>query len=181
MVESPLPFDSDNRDWSQITIATDPDKAAPEAADPTIAHAAGHEVAAHEDRNHAHPIRLLVGIGQKAQKNVVDTDIVAEKDDRLENGQGGHQNEVGLLVEVPQNHHRAARQVNQKMTANHDEIRRAKRPKKISRRRRSPSEEEDRRNPITGKKIKLKVHKTSDDKNRDSNRSQLLQFLNSTF
>ncbi|KAI9284597.1 hypothetical protein BC943DRAFT_337903 [Umbelopsis sp. AD052] len=144
------------------------DKAAPEAADPTIAHAAGHEVAAHEDRNHAHPIRLLVGIGQKAQKNVVDTDIVAEKDDRLENGQGGHQNEVGLLVEVPQNHHRATRQVNQKK-------------KHSSRRRRSPSEEEDRRNPITGKKIKLKVHKTSDDKNRDSNRSQLLQFLNSTF
>ncbi|SAM09013.1 hypothetical protein [Absidia glauca] len=71
----------------------------------------------------------------------------------------------------------------------------SKSKKKKSKRRKSDSDDDDssdddgdhRRNPITGKKvdliltIKLKIHKTSDDKRRDENRSNLLDFLNSAF
>ncbi|KAF8148665.1 hypothetical protein B0H34DRAFT_736478 [Crassisporium funariophilum] len=41
--------------------------------------------------------------------------------------------------------------------------------------------EEDRRSVLTGKKIKLKVKKDKGDHQRDANREDLLQFLNSTF
>jgi hypothetical protein len=51
------------------TIATDPDKAAPEA-DHTTVHAVALEAAhaALENQNHALPILRLVGIGREAQK-----------------------------------------------------------------------------------------------------------------
>ncbi|KAJ3023977.1 Homocysteine synthase [Thoreauomyces humboldtii] len=45
----------------------------------------------------------------------------------------------------------------------------------------TPTEDEIRRSAITGKKIKLKVHKTSDDKAREMNRTQLLQHLNQMY
>ncbi|KAJ3476257.1 hypothetical protein NLI96_g11279 [Meripilus lineatus] len=40
---------------------------------------------------------------------------------------------------------------------------------------------EERRSVLTGKKIKLKVHKGADDIERDANRADLLQFLNSAY
>ncbi|KAF9788273.1 hypothetical protein BJ322DRAFT_1048047 [Thelephora terrestris] len=45
---------------------------------------------------------------------------------------------------------------------------------------RRESEKDVRRSILTGKKIKLKVHKDAADLERDSNREELLQFLNSS-
>ncbi|KAG8220633.1 hypothetical protein J3R82DRAFT_2898 [Butyriboletus roseoflavus] len=42
-------------------------------------------------------------------------------------------------------------------------------------------EKDEKRSVLTGKKIKLKVHKDSRDLEMDANRQDLLQFLNSTF
>ncbi|KAI8371435.1 uncharacterized protein BYT42DRAFT_616526 [Radiomyces spectabilis] len=53
--------------------------------------------------------------------------------------------------------------------------------KKHKKSRKHKHDSAERRSAITGKKIKLKIRKTSDDKERDQNRSNLLQFLNSAF
>ncbi|KAJ3178628.1 hypothetical protein HDU87_003451 [Geranomyces variabilis] len=50
--------------------------------------------------------------------------------------------------------------------------------KSSSRRESNRDEEEVRRSAITGKKLKMKVHKDSEDKAREINRNQLLQHLN---
>ena len=41
--------------------------------------------------------------------------------------------------------------------------------------------EQERRSVITGKKLKLKVKKTSADREREQNRQQLLHFLNAQY
>ncbi|KAL0094840.1 hypothetical protein J3Q64DRAFT_1694383 [Phycomyces blakesleeanus] len=54
--------------------------------------------------------------------------------------------------------------------------------KRKSKRRSSLSDDDSNpRSAITGKKLKLKIRKTADDKERDQNRSHLLDFLNSAF
>ncbi|TFK23724.1 hypothetical protein FA15DRAFT_757020 [Coprinopsis marcescibilis] len=58
-----------------------------------------------------------------------------------------------------------------------DRKRRRKRESKRDR----ESDREERRSVLTGKKIKLKVKKDRGDHERDANRQDLLQFLNSTF
>ncbi|KAH8549425.1 hypothetical protein BGW37DRAFT_541907 [Umbelopsis sp. PMI_123] len=180
----------------QITITADPDNILPKAA-PRAARAAAHLVVpvAHTNQDLIPPIRHLVGVVPEVQKNIVDTGLgvaAAEKGSLHENDQNDHQGAVDHLIKAYQNR-QAIHQAIQKIPSlifglddrKRQQDKRSKKSKKDkkhrSRRRRSHSSEEDRRNPITGKKIKLKVHKTSDDKNRDSNRSQLLQFLNSTF
>ena len=41
--------------------------------------------------------------------------------------------------------------------------------------------EDERRSVITGKKLKLKVKKSTADREREANRKQLLQFLNAQY
>ncbi|KAJ3555311.1 hypothetical protein NM688_g2647 [Phlebia brevispora] len=53
------------------------------------------------------------------------------------------------------------------------------RDKKKKDKHRSEKHSEERRSVLTGKKIKLKVHKSAADLERDANREHLLQFLNS--
>ncbi|KAJ7601053.1 hypothetical protein C8J56DRAFT_1074908 [Mycena floridula] len=48
-------------------------------------------------------------------------------------------------------------------------------------RKRRKERKEERRSALTGKRIKLKVKKEKGDEERDANRKDLLQFLNSTF
>jgi len=53
--------------------------------------------------------------------------------------------------------------------------------KRKDKERKKDKSREERRSVLTGKKIKLKVHKDAGDHERDANRQDLLQFLNSTF
>ncbi|KAI9003657.1 hypothetical protein BC832DRAFT_593067 [Gaertneriomyces semiglobifer] len=59
----------------------------------------------------------------------------------------------------------------------------SKKDKKSKRKNSAASSDDDdiRVSVITGKKIKLKVHKTVDDKVREKNRNQLLQHLNQMY
>ncbi|EJD07752.1 uncharacterized protein FOMMEDRAFT_150294 [Fomitiporia mediterranea MF3/22] len=74
----------------------------------------------------------------------------------------------------PKDRHRKARGKDRK-----DKEKRG-RSKDKERRKRSRSPDA-KRSVLTGKKIKMKVHKTADDLERDAKRQELLTFLNSTF
>lgn len=56
-----------------------------------------------------------------------------------------------------------------------------KRKKRKDKERKKDKDREERRSVLTGKKIKLKVHKDAADEERDANRQDLLSFLNSAF
>ncbi|KAI8886443.1 hypothetical protein K501DRAFT_331235 [Backusella circina FSU 941] len=66
-------------------------------------------------------------------------------------------------------------------SSSEDEKHKSHRKKHKKRHVKSKHHEEEKRNAITGKKLKLKIHKSSKDKEQDHNRSQLLNFLNSAF
>jgi len=55
------------------------------------------------------------------------------------------------------------------------------RHKEKKRKRRDREEREERRSVLTGKKIRLKVHKDAADYERDKKRADLLEFLNSAY
>ncbi|KAL5532152.1 hypothetical protein ACEPAF_5716 [Sanghuangporus sanghuang] len=56
-----------------------------------------------------------------------------------------------------------------------------KRSSRTKREKRKRSRSPERRSVLTGKKIKMKVHKTAEDHERDAKREELLKFLNSTY
>ncbi|KAL5504821.1 hypothetical protein ACEPAH_7484 [Sanghuangporus vaninii] len=56
-----------------------------------------------------------------------------------------------------------------------------KRSSRTKREKRKRSRSPERRSILTGKKIKMKVHKTAEDHERDAKREELLKFLNSTY
>ncbi|KAG6916971.1 hypothetical protein DXG01_004399 [Tephrocybe rancida] len=58
---------------------------------------------------------------------------------------------------------------------------RERRKRRKEKERKKDKDKEERRSVLTGKKIKLKVKKEKGDHERDKNRQDLLQFLNSTF
>ncbi|KZP22145.1 hypothetical protein FIBSPDRAFT_931347 [Athelia psychrophila] len=79
----------------------------------------------------------------------------------------------GLVGDHEPSHHRKDK--------SDDKDKDRKRKKKKDKERRKKEGKEERRSVLTGKKIKLKVEKEEGDDEREANRQDLLQFLNSTF
>ncbi|KAH7918160.1 hypothetical protein BV22DRAFT_915578 [Leucogyrophana mollusca] len=79
-------------------------------------------------------------------------------------------------------HRRRSKNKDKEREKDRDREREKKRKREKERdRERRKSDKDERRSILTGKKIKLKVHKDARDHEMDANRQNLLQFLNSTF